>query len=71
MTQTSDKSALERAIDAAGSQQALADLLGIKPPSIHEWRKRGKVPAERVLAVEEATGISRYDLRPDVYGDAA
>lgn len=61
---------IERAIDAAGSQQALADLLGIKGPSVYEWRQRGQVPAGRVLAIEAATGVSRHDLRPDVFGPA-
>lgn len=64
------KDPLDRAIEAAGSQQALAELLGIKAPSVHEWRQRGRVPAERVLAIEEATGVSRHELRPDVYGPA-
>lgn len=61
---------IDRAIDAAGSQQALADLLGIKAPSVYEWRQRGQVPAGRVLAIEAATGVSRHDLRPDVFGPA-
>lgn len=59
---------LHRAIDAAGSQQRLAEFLGIRSASISEWKARGRVPAERVLAVEECTGISRHELRPDVYG---
>jgi TorA maturation chaperone TorD len=29
------------------------------------------VPAERVVAVEEATGVSRSALRPDLYGEGA
>jgi DNA-binding transcriptional regulator YdaS (Cro superfamily) len=27
-----------------------------------------KVPAERVLQIERMTGVSRHDLRPDVFG---
>jgi DNA-binding transcriptional regulator YdaS (Cro superfamily) len=63
---------LQAAIDALGSQQALADALLIRPPSITEWKQRGRVPAERCLAIEKATGgkVTRYDLRPDVYGEA-
>lgn len=61
---------LQRAIDAAGSQQRLAEFLGIRSASISEWKARGRVPAERVLAVEEASGVSRHDLRPDVFGPA-
>lgn len=43
----------------------LAEAIKIKQPSVSAWRQ---VPAERVLAVEAVTGVSRYDLRPDIYG---
>jgi DNA-binding transcriptional regulator YdaS (Cro superfamily) len=46
----------------------LAEALGV-PHSV-AWRYcKGHrlVPAERALAIEEATGISRHDLRPDIY----
>lgn len=63
--------ALDKAIEAAGSQLALAQLLGIKPPSISGWYDRRRVPAERCIAIEAATGVSRHDLRPDVFGEPA
>lgn len=63
--------ALDKAVEAAGSQLALAQLLGIKPPSISGWYDRQRVPAERCIAIEAATGVSRHDLRPDVFGDPA
>lgn len=59
--------ALSRAIQARGSKSALARELGIKPQAIDQW---DKVPVQRVLAVESLTGISRHDLRPDIYGPA-
>jgi DNA-binding transcriptional regulator YdaS (Cro superfamily) len=67
-----ERTPLEVAIAHIGSQQALADLLGVKPPSVSEWRKRGRPPAERCIAIEDATGgqVTRYALRPDVFGDA-
>jgi len=55
---------LDLAIRAAGGVGALARAIGIAQPSVSTWRK---VPAERVLAVEAATGVSRSDLRPDLY----
>lgn len=61
-------SALDRAVQSAGSQQALAQLLGIKPPSVSGWYDRCRVPAERCIAIEMATGVSRHQLRPDVFG---
>jgi len=57
--------ALELAIKAAGGQLALADALGITQPAIAQW---SQTPVMRVLEVERITGISRYLLRPDVYG---
>src|SRR5215207_5038443 len=57
---------LNQAIHAAGGISALARRLGIAPPSVSNWTK---VPSERVLAVESATGIRREMLRPDLYDD--
>ena len=58
--------ALEKAITSAGGPTRLAEKLGIAQPSIQQWRARG-VPAERVIAVEAATGVPRHELRPDIY----
>jgi len=58
-----DKS-LQDAITAAGSAKALADRLGVTAQAISQWNK---VPALRVLDVERATGVSRHELRPDLY----
>lgn len=56
--------ALVRAVEAAGGYAALARKLGKTRGGLWQWKR---VPAERVLAVEAATGISRHDLRPDLY----
>src|SRR3954469_10489851 len=55
---------LSDAIQAAGGVSELARRVGISQPSISSW---DKVPAERVLVVEAATGIDRKVLRPDLY----
>jgi TorA maturation chaperone TorD len=55
---------VEEAIRAAGGIGALARGLGISQPAVSNWQR---VPAERVLAVESLTGISRSVLRPDLY----
>lgn len=64
--------ALDKAIDHLGTQDRLADVLGIRSPSITGWRNRGRVPADRCRAIEEAVGgvVTRYELRPDVFGTA-
>ena len=61
---------IDRAIRAVGTQQRLAEILGIKSASISEWKARCAVPANRCIAIEAATGVSRHDLRPDVFGPA-
>lgn len=55
---------LIRAIDAVGGVGALARGLGIRQPSVSSWKK---VPADRVLAIEALTGVTRQALRPDLY----
>src|SRR3954471_19515833 len=55
---------LNEAIQAAGGVSELARRIGISQPSVSNW---DKVPAERVLAVEAATGVQRMRLRPDLY----
>src|SRR5262249_26737228 len=57
---------LNEAIRAAGGVRALAQKIGISQPSVSNWTR---VPAERVRAVEAATGVSRTVLRPDLYSE--
>ena len=55
---------LDEAIRAAGGTTELARRIGISQPSVSNW---SRVPAERVLSVEAATGVARAVLRPDLY----
>jgi DNA-binding transcriptional regulator YdaS (Cro superfamily) len=65
--------ACEKAKQVLGGPSALAEALSnlndgaetISSQAVSQWKK---VPAERVLSVEHVTGISRHDLRPDIYG---
>lgn len=59
---------LDLAIAAVGGVSELARRLGISQPSVSNWTR---VPAERVLQVESATGVKRSTLRPDLYSDAS
>lgn len=59
---------LTEAIRAAGGVSELARQIGISQPSVSNWNR---VPVERVLTVEAATGVHRTVLRPDVYPDAS
>jgi DNA-binding transcriptional regulator YdaS (Cro superfamily) len=60
-------SALQRAIKIAGNPTRLGKKVGVSRQAVEQWKV---VPPERVLAVEKATGVSRYELRPDIFGDA-
>jgi len=59
---------LREAIRAAGGVTELARRVGVSQPSVSNW---SRVPAERVLAVEAATGVARAMLRPDLYAAGA
>lgn len=58
---------LQEAIRAVGGVTELARRIGISQPSVSNW---SRIPADRVIAVEAATGIDRAILRPDLYGAA-
>ena len=72
-----DNSPLEAAVAAVGGQSALARLLSTEEKTVrqgHVWawiHRERRVPAEHVLAIEAATGVSRHLLRPDVFGPPA
>lgn len=60
--------ALDDAIAKAGSQGKFAEAVGTTQQLVSYWvRKRKPLPAEYVLQAETALGISRHDLRPDIY----
>lgn len=61
-------SALAKAVRWMGSQSAFARLIGRAQQTVNDWLRDGRpLPAEYVLTVEAATGISRHELRPDLY----
>jgi DNA-binding transcriptional regulator YdaS (Cro superfamily) len=57
--------ATQIAIKKAGGPTALARLLGVTPQAVGQWKM---VPADKVLQVEQISGVSRHALRPDVFG---
>jgi len=61
-------SAFAEACRIAGGQSAMARLTGKHQTTVRERLLKGQpLWAENVLTVEAATGISRHDLRPDIY----
>lgn len=57
---------LDNAIQSAGSASKLSAALGISKMSVSLWKRNG-IPADRVLAIYNATGVTPHELRPDLY----
>ncbi|WP_024683911.1 YdaS family helix-turn-helix protein [Pseudomonas syringae] len=76
MTPSQDmRNALLEAVEKANGQVAFAAALSspqrlVSQQIVSYWIKRGMLPAELVLRSEQMTGVSRYRLRPDVFGDS-
>jgi DNA-binding transcriptional regulator YdaS (Cro superfamily) len=62
-------SALNRALAHFDNNQSrFAEAIGTSQQLVSYWVRNAKpLPAEHVLRAEEATGISRHELRPDIY----
>lgn len=60
-----DKDLIRKAAEACGGIVALSLALGLSRAAVSQW---DRVPPERVLDVERLTGVSRYRLRPDIFG---
>lgn len=56
--------AFERACESVKGPAALGHLLGKKRGVINHWRNR--VPAEHCPRVEQLTGVTCEELRPDL-----
>jgi DNA-binding transcriptional regulator YdaS (Cro superfamily) len=63
--------AIEIAVEKKGSRQAVAEALGITRQAMQQWDTadgKYRVPPRHVLGLERMSGVSRYELRPDIYG---
>lgn len=64
-------SPLASAVRAAKSQSAFGRAIGRSQPYVHGLLRDGKaLPAEEAIRAESIDGVSRYALRPDIFGDA-
>ena len=59
--------ALKRVVSYFATQEEAAVALGVDQSTVSRWLKSGQIGVACVLAAEKATGISRHDLRPDIY----
>jgi DNA-binding transcriptional regulator YdaS (Cro superfamily) len=57
---------LTSVLKASGGPSLLAKALGVSPQAVIMWKQ---VPAAKVLAVEEISGVRREILRPDLYDE--
>jgi DNA-binding transcriptional regulator YdaS (Cro superfamily) len=68
ITDSLQAEAFRKAVELAGGQERFAELIGYTQSTVSR-RLRAGMPlwAESVLQVEAATGVSRHELRPDIY----
>lgn len=61
--------ALDKAIQAAGTARNMALALGVSSMSVSHWKNRdnGIVPPNYVLPIFRMTGVTPHELRPDLY----
>lgn len=53
---------IQKAIAAAGSQQAVADFLGVSQQAVSEMERKGHAPLKHIVALESEYGIPRIEL---------
>ena len=58
--------ALQRAVDLAGGRAALGRAIAAK---MKLDQAVTRPPPKYCLAIEAVTGVSRHDLRPDIFGE--
>lgn len=62
--------ALDRAIAAKGSQEALAEAAGCAQSMIAYMKKIGRATDGLAIAISQASGVPCWQLRPDLYPPA-
>lgn len=62
-----DTQLFQELLDGAGTNQTgLAKKIGITRQMLHKYKTLG-IPATRVIQFEDATGVPRERIRPDVF----
>lgn len=61
---------IEKAVRLAGSQTALAKLIGVSPQAVQKWVEQGFAPARRCRPIEQklSGAVTRYELSEEVFG---
>lgn len=53
---------IEKAIERAGGEAALGEMLGVTQQAVNKMKRRGFVPLSRVQQIADAFGIARSEL---------
>ena len=56
-----------RAIELAGTQSALAQMMEVEQPAVHHWLYHS-CPPERAKEIEQKLGVPRIEICPEVFG---
>lgn len=68
-------SAIKAVCEIVGSGSRLAEMLDVTPQAVSKWVAADRTPPERCIDIElicqriRPGAVTRYDLRPDVFGD--
>ena len=69
-----NQTAIERAVAILGGRTETKEAIGVSQPTVSNWlRGVHGVAAAHAIRIERATNgaVTRYELRPDVFGDQA
>ena len=58
---------IKRAIKLVGAVN-MATQLGLTRAAIYAWSKKDRIPPDYLLRVEKLSGVSRFELAPEIYG---
>ena len=62
--------AINQAVTSAGGNAKFAEFLGVHPSFVSQLiTGRRLVPYKYCQSIEDCFGISKHDLRPDVFGE--
>ena len=64
---------IQKAVRIAGSQTALANIVGVTPQAVQKWVEQGKPPLNRCKQIEAGLNgqVTRCELDPEEFGDIA
>jgi DNA-binding transcriptional regulator YdaS (Cro superfamily) len=67
--ETTHQNPVEQAASILGGVDVLAKRCGVSPQAAYKWINK-RVPADRCIQIETLTEqqVTRYDLRPDIFG---